>query len=121
MVTSFEIAFQIVRFPLRYRGIMSVWLKDRRRRIENVKKGFGEMQESLILGLVPKSALVDHQATIQGHRLGTSGLSVHHAIGLRAPSHTTPLVYQKCKQGRPGTQPWLLRVLVSHSILIELR
>lgn len=120
MVTLLEIALQIGRFQLRYRGVMSVWLKDRRCRIESARKGFGEMEESLTLGLDRTIALVDHQATMQGPLQETSGQSVDRAIGLRPPNLITLRGSQKCKRGRLETQPWLLLVLVFHSILIEL-
>lgn len=78
------------------------------------------MQESLILGLARTIDLVDHQATSPGPLPETSGLTVYHVIGLQPLSHSTPQGRQKYKRGRPETQPWLLRVLVFRSILIEL-
>lgn len=118
--TLSEIVFQIDRSQPRYRGVMSVCLKDRRCRIESVRKGIGGMDESLTLGLDRTIALVDHQPTIRDPPQEMSGQSVHRVTGLRAPSRFTPQVCQKCKRGRPETQLWLLLVLGFHNILIEL-
>jgi len=78
------------------------------------------MGGSPILDLVRTIALVDHQAMIHGPLRETSGPSADRVIGLRAPSHFTLQGCLICKRGRPETQPWLLLVLIMHSILIEL-